>query len=137
MRPHPFYLSLSVTQAAHDWLLLFLMRGVFIDLCSWYSCSANFDQTHHWKEQTKFSRCTNLQSHRSAVILKIVIFVKVLYGEQARLAVQLICHTKPYNNRNFQIDGASRYFGVCLLCLAKVYGSVLSVIKVAAVLMKF
>ena len=24
------------------------------------------------------------------------------------------CHTKPYNNRNFQIDGASRYFGVWL-----------------------
>ena len=28
------------------------------------------------------------------------------------MPVQLICHTKPYNNRNFQIDGASRYFGV-------------------------
>ena len=28
------------------------------------------------------------------------------------MPVQLICHTKPYKNRNFQIDGASRYFGV-------------------------
>ena len=34
-------------------------------------------------------------------------FYKDLYGE-------LICHTKPYNNRNFQIDGASRYFGLWL-----------------------
>ena len=25
------------------------------------------------------------------------------------LVIQLICHTKPYNNHNFQIDGASRY----------------------------
>ena len=65
-------------------------------------------------------------------------FYKDLYGERARL----ICHTKPYNNRNFQIDGASRYFGVwlwqlvhflilvcsfqwCVLfvCLAKLYRS--------------
>ena len=38
---------------------------------------------------------------------------KVLYGERARLApIQLICHTKPYNNHNFQIEGALQYFGV-------------------------
>ena len=30
------------------------------------------------------------------------------------MPIQLICHTKPGNNRNFQIDGASRYFGVWL-----------------------
>ena len=61
-------------------------------------------------------------------------FYKVLYGERAR-------HAKPYNNRNFQIDGAS-YFGVrvwqlvyllilvcsfqwrvLFLCLAKLYRS--------------
>ena len=28
------------------------------------------------------------------------------------LPAQLICHIKPHNNRNFQIDGTSRYFGV-------------------------
>ena len=27
------------------------------------------------------------------------------------LPVQLICHTKPYNNHKFQINSASRYWG--------------------------
>ena len=31
------------------------------------------------------------------------------------LPVQLICHTKPYKNQNFQNDGTSRYFGVLWL----------------------
>ena len=30
------------------------------------------------------------------------------------LPVQLICHTKPYNNRNFQSNGASQYFRMSL-----------------------
>ena len=28
------------------------------------------------------------------------------------LPVQLICHTKPHNNRNFQINGTLQYFDV-------------------------
>ena len=69
-------------------------------------------------------------------------FYKDLYGERARL----ICHTKPYNNRNFQIDGASRYFGVwltigpltnfgllfpvvCIVFVSSFIGAVLSMIK--------
>ena len=78
----------------------------------------------------------------SAIILKIVIFIRICMVNGQGLPVQLICHTKPYNNRNFQIDGASRYFGVWLwqlvhllilvcsfqwcvlfLCLAKLYRS--------------
>ena len=43
------------------------------------------------------------------------------------MPVQLICHTKPYNNRNFQIDGTSRYFPSFTI------GAVLSVIKVYVV----
>ena len=31
------------------------------------------------------------------------------------LPIQLICPTKPYNNHNFQTDGASQYFGVTLI----------------------
>ena len=41
-------------------------------------------------------------------------FCKVMYGERASLARQFVCHTKPYKNYNFQIDGASRYFGLWL-----------------------
>ena len=48
----------------------------------------------------------------SAIILKIVIFIRICMVNGQGLPVQLICHTKPYNNRNFQIDGASWYFGV-------------------------
>ena len=78
----------------------------------------------------------------SAIILKIVIFIRICMVNGQGLPVQLICHTKPYNNRNFQIDGASQYFGVwvwqlvhllilvcsfqwCVLflCLAKLYRS--------------
>ena len=44
---------------------------LLIDLCHGrYSCSAklslikHMNKTHHWKEQTMFSKCTNFQSHR-------------------------------------------------------------------------
>ena len=40
----------------------------------------------------------------SAIILKIVSFIRFCMVNGQRLPVQLIC-----NNRNFQIDGASRY----------------------------
>ena len=83
---------------------------------SWYSCSANFwsniNKTHRWKEQTKFSKCTNLL--RNAIILKIVIFIRFCMVNRQGLLVQLICHTKPYNNHNFQNVGASWYFGLWL-----------------------
>ena len=74
------------------------------------------NKTHHWKEQTNFSKCNNFQSQIkvqwSAIILKVVIFIRICLVNGQGLPVQLICHTKPYNNLNFQIDGASRYFGV-------------------------
>ena len=59
-----------------------------------YSRSAKrINKTHHWKEQTKFSKCTNFQESQTTVPKSAI---KVLYGERP---VQLICHTKPYNNR--------------------------------------
>ena len=78
----------------------------------------------------------------SAIIFKIVFFIRICMVNGQRMPVQLICHTKPYNNRNFQSDGASQYFGiwvwkmvhllilvwsfqwrVLFLCLAKLYRS--------------
>ena len=86
----------------------------------------------------------------SAIILKIVIFIRICMVNGQGMPVQLVCHTKPYNNCNFQIDGALQYFGVWLwqlvhllllvysfqwcvlfLCLAK--WAVLSVIKVHSI----
>ena len=49
---------------------------------------------------------------RSAVILEISVFIRLCMVNEQALPVQLICHTKPYNNCNFQIDGASQHFGV-------------------------
>ena len=43
---------------------------------------------------------------QSAIILKIVIFIRLCMVNGQGLPFQLICHTKPYKNRNFQIDGA-------------------------------
>ena len=48
----------------------------------------------------------------SAIVLKIVIFIRFCVVNGQGLPVQLICHTEPYKNSNFQIDGASWYFGV-------------------------
>ena len=47
---------------------------------SWCSAKvwSNINKTQHWKEQTKFSKCTNFQSERPN-------FYKVLYHEWARL----------------------------------------------------
>ena len=56
----------------------------------------------------QFSESTTKEQW-STIILKII---KICMVNGQGLPVQLICHTKPYNNRNFQIDGASRYFGV-------------------------
>ena len=50
----------------------------------------------------------------SAIILRIVIFIRICMVNRQDMPTQLICHTKPYNNRNFHIDGTSRYFGVWL-----------------------
>ena len=51
---------------------------------------------------------------RSTVILEISIFIRFCMANGQALPVQFICHTEPYKNYNFQIDGASRYFGVWL-----------------------
>ena len=48
----------------------------------------------------------------SAIFLKIVIFIRFCTVNGQGMPVQLICHTKPYNNRT--VDDASRYFGVWL-----------------------
>ena len=45
-------------------------------------------------------------------ILKIVLFIRICMVNGQGMLVQLTCHTKPYKNRNFPIDDASRYFGV-------------------------
>ena len=38
--------------------------GIPIDLCHGTAALLKFDETHHWKERTKFNKCTNFQSHR-------------------------------------------------------------------------
>ena len=104
-------------------------------------------KTRQWKEQNKISKWTNFQSCTkvscgSAVILGIPIFIRLCMVNRQALPVQFVCHTKPYKNSNFQIYGASRYFGLWLwqlvhllilvcsfqwcvlfLCLAKLYRS--------------
>ena len=67
------------------------------------------NKTHHWKPslvRAPIFRVTDqsiMKCHHFEIYCN---FYKDLYGERAR-PVQLTCHTKPYNNRNFQIDGAS------------------------------
>ena len=51
---------------------------------------------------------------RSAVILEMSILIRLCMANAQALPVQFVCHTKPYKNYNFQIDGTSRYFGVWL-----------------------
>ena len=48
---------------------------------------------------------------RSAVILEISIFIRLRMANGQTLPVQFICHTEPYKNYNFLIDGAPQYFG--------------------------
>ena len=47
----------------------------------------------------------------SAIILKIVIFIRICMVNGQGMPIQLICHTEPLQSQ-FSIDGASRYFGV-------------------------
>ena len=49
-------------------------------------------------------------SLQSGPSLKIVIFMRFCMVNRQDLSIQLICHTKPYSNRNFQNDSSSRYF---------------------------
>ena len=121
---------------------------LLIDLVTFYSCSAKV-WPNTWIKHTTGKNKTSLetapifrvtdQSTWSAIILKIVIFIRFCMVNGQGLPVQLICHTKPYNNRNFQIDGASRYFRawlwqlvhllICFCVWLSFIGAVLSVIK--------
>ena len=92
------------------------------DLCLGTAALLKFDQTHKYIKHTTGK---NKPSLVSALIFRVTDqstvkchhfencnFYKVLYGEQASLARSAHLPQKPYNNRNFQIDSAWRYFGV-------------------------
>ena len=85
---------------------------------SWYSCSAKV-WSNTWIKHTTGKNEPRLVSapifrvrDQSTIILKIVIFIRFCMVNRQGVPVHFICHTKPYNNRNFQIDGGSQYFGV-------------------------
>ena len=89
---------------------------------SWYSCSAKV-----WSNTCiKHTTGKNKPSLVSAPIFRVtdqstvkchrfencIFFIRICMLNGQVLPVQLICHTKPYNNLIFQIDGSSRYFSV-------------------------
>ena len=97
-------------------------------------------------DQFSESKYQSFTVSRPTFIWNIFDFHQVLYGEQASLAVQFICHTQLYKNYNFQIDGVSQYFGLysenlstwfalssgvfCFCIWPSFIGTILSVIKV-------
>ena len=49
---------------------------------------------------------------RSAINLKIVVFIRFCMADKLNGQGLPVRHTEPCENRNFQNDSASRYFGV-------------------------
>ena len=100
---------------------------------SQYSCSATV-WTNTWiKHTTGINKPSSESAPKYREVPSFQKRICMLNGQG--MPVQIICHTIPYNNCNFQINGASRYFGwqsvhllillssfqwcVMFLCLAK------------------
>ena len=101
----------SSAQGAQESYILHVSMDLVVVQLLCQSLIKHTNKTHHWKDKPSLVSAPIFRLTDQSTV-KIVIFVRFCMVNGQGTPVQLICHTKPYNNRNFQIDGASRYFGV-------------------------
>ena len=103
----------SSAQGAQESYILHVSMDLVVVQLLCQSLIKHTNKTHHWKDKPSLVsapifRLTDQSTVKCHHFENCKYFYKELYGERARL----VSHTKPYNDRNFKIDRASRYFGV-------------------------